>query len=35
MGKVKDLTNKKFGRLKVIRRVENKNYRAMWLCECD
>ena len=35
MGKVKDLTNRRFERLKVIRRVENKNYRAMWLCECD
>ena len=35
MGKAKDLTNKRFERLKVIKRVENKNYRAMWLCECD
>lgn len=35
MGKAKDLTNRRFERLKVIRRVENKNYRAMWLCECD
>lgn len=35
MGKVKDLTNKRFGKLKVIRREENKNYRAMWLCKCD
>ena len=31
-----DLTGKRFGRLTVIRRVENNNYgAAMWLCVCD
>ena len=35
MGKVKDLTNKRFGRLEVIRREKNENYRATWLCKCD
>lgn len=35
MERVKDLTNCKFERLKVIKRVKNKNYRAMWLCKCD
>lgn len=36
MSKVKNLLGKKFGRLLVIRRVENNNRnRAMWLCKCD
>jgi len=30
-----DLTGRKFGRLTVIRRAENKNGRVMWLCKCD
>ena len=35
-GVVKDLTNKVFGRLKVIKRAENtKNNQAQWLCECE
>lgn len=36
MGKVHDLTNLRFGRLLVIKRVENdKDGGAMWLCRCD
>ena len=36
MSKVNDLTNKKFGRLKVIEHYgSNKNGRALWLCQCD
>ena len=36
MGKVIDLTSQKFGRLTVIKRVENDKYNnAVWLCECD
>lgn len=30
-----DLTGKKFGRLTVIRRVENKGRQVQWLCECS
>lgn len=30
-----DLTGERFGRLVVIKRVENKNNRVMWLCKCD
>lgn len=35
-GKFEDLTGKRFGRLTVIKRVENDKYnRAQWLCRCD
>lgn len=33
--RAEDLTGKVFGRLTVIRRVENKNGRTCWLCRCD
>jgi len=33
---LKDLVGKRFGRLVVIRRVDNdKHYNTMWLCKCD
>ena len=36
MSKIKDLTNEKFGKLRVIRYYgSNKNGRALWLCQCD
>lgn len=35
MGKLIDLTGKKFGSLTVIERVQNKNNRVYWLCRCD
>jgi len=36
MSKVIDLTNKQFGRLKVIKRVENdKDGNTQWLCQCN
>ena len=35
MGKFKDLTGKKFGRLSVIERAENKGKKVVWLCKCD
>lgn len=35
MGRLIDLTGQKFGRLTVIRRVENKGKKVMWLCKCD
>ena len=36
MGKVKDLTGQRFGRLTVIKRVENNRHgKAQWLCKCD
>lgn len=36
MGNFIDLTSQRFGRLIVVKRVENdKNNRAMWLCKCD
>lgn len=36
MGKIKDLTGKKFGMLKVISRAGVKyNRRVIWLCKCD
>lgn len=36
MGKINNLTGKKFGRLKVIKYYRsNKNGRALWLCQCD
>ena len=33
--KVEDLTGKRFERLTVIKREENRNGRIMWLCKCD
>lgn len=30
-----DLTNRRFGKLVVIRRTENRNNRVCWLCRCD
>lgn len=30
-----DLTNKNFGKLKVIKRVDNKEKRALWECQCE
>lgn len=40
MGKFKDLTGQRFGKLTVVKRVENKivsnsNQYAQWLCKCD
>lgn len=36
MGKFIDLTDKKFTRLKVVKRdIDNKNGHATWICECD
>lgn len=35
MGKFIDLTGQKFGRLTVIKRVENKGKNTYWLCKCD
>lgn len=35
MGKFIDLTGQKFGRLTVIKRVENRNKQTAWLCKCD
>lgn len=36
MGKAKDMTGKKEGRLQVLKRAENDKYgNAMWLCLCD
>lgn len=35
MGKVNNLTGRKFGRLTVAKRAENKGTHAMWLCKCD
>lgn len=36
MSKLHDLTEMKFGRLRVIKRAENNKYnRAQWLCECE
>ena len=36
MGKINNLTGKRFGRLKVIKYYgSNKNGRALWLCQCD
>ena len=35
MGRLRDLTGEKFGRLKVINRAENAaDGHAQWLCEC-
>ena len=30
-----DLTGKKFNRLLVLKRIENRNHRTCWLCKCD
>ena len=35
MGKYIDLTGKKFGRLTVIERAENKGKSVMWVCKCE
>lgn len=35
MSKLKDLSNKRFGRLTVVGRAESKNGKAYWLCKCD
>ena len=36
MSKAKDLTNMRFGKLIVLRRVDNtKSGKAQWLCRCD
>lgn len=35
MTKCLDIVGKKFGRLKVIKRIENKNGKSNWLCVCD
>ena len=35
MGKFIDLTGKRFGRLTVVERAENKNGYTMWKCKCD
>ncbi|WP_277679659.1 hypothetical protein [Gracilibacillus dipsosauri] len=35
MGKAKDLTKYKFGRLTPVRRVENVGKVTVWLCKCD
>ena len=35
MGKFQDLTGQKFGRLTVLKRVENKGKNVMWECECS
>lgn len=36
MGKIKDLTGQRFGRLTVISRGENDNkHRCTWNCKCD
>lgn len=35
MGKLKDLTGQRFGKLTVIERAENDGKRTQWLCKCD
>lgn len=35
MGKFQDLTGQRFGRLVALERVEGRNGRKMWLCQCD
>ena len=35
MGKIVDLSNKKFGMLTVISYVYSKNRHAYWLCKCE
>lgn len=33
--KIKDLTNKKFGRLKVLKFIKRENLKTYWACECE
>ena len=35
MPKALDLTNEKFGKLTAIKKVESRNKKAFWLCECE
>lgn len=35
MGKCKDITGQRFGKLVAIKRTKIKNHNAYWLCECD
>lgn len=35
MAKFIDLTEQRFGKLVVVKRILNKNKRTMWLCKCD
>lgn len=35
MGKVKDITGQKFGRLTVIKFLRIENHKAIWLCKCE
>lgn len=35
MGKIKDISGQKFGRLTAIEFVGSKNKKAMWLCQCE
>ena len=35
MGKFIDLTNQRFGRLRVIKRIKNNGRNTNWLCKCD
>jgi hypothetical protein len=35
MGKFKDLTGQRFGRLVAVERANNKGTRAAWVCQCD
>lgn len=35
MGKFQDLTGQKFGRLTVLKRIDNKRGLVCWLCKCD
>lgn len=35
MGKIVDISGKRFGKLVAIKRVGSKNKRSMWLCDCD
>lgn len=35
MGKIIDLTNQKFGRLKVLQFAEIKNHKSYWMCKCN
>ena len=35
MGKIIDLTGQRFGRLVVVKRVDNKGQHPAWLCKCD
>jgi len=35
MGKFIDITGNKYGKLTVVKRVENRNDKIFWLCECE